>query len=677
MIAENEIIAAIEAGNQGAYGDVAQDSTQTNSIDDSWPVPLQTTQAVGADTVYAVINGKQFTASSPYFLNGNRSGAGPNNYNAYYDVSTSTLYLKDCIISEASTYRNSKGGSFGYHGIFIEKDTTIILQGDSTIALTGYSDLDSLKGIYALGSITFGGEGQLTIDYSDSNSGDLKFNGITTNSDFIINSGTLCFVGSTSSTESYGGIFVIDASVIVNGGNIRFSPAATGMITGIVCSSFYMSDGTLNILAASTNGESSYALFCWSSLSILGGQAYFAGFSNSAHGIYQASSNYHGPVSTAITGGQVTVIGSTKAFSEDVEDISLSLDTKKEQFIYVNTEASADGASLWNGQTPLGGKNTPYQYIVFSTVEKVWKPAQYAWQDDVAIFEDDNKNIGLINKRNQILMEPMDLDSISPFFEGLALIEQNGKYGFINHQGDVVIPLLYDDANAFSDGLALVRQNGRYGYVDKTGNMIISSQWINAKSFSEGLAAVGNSYWGYIDKKGNYVIDPIWDYASTFSGGIAVVKSMSGSSSDYQYINNDGEILNVVIREGLYSFEQDEKYGFKNNDGQIVIKPSFYSVGQFSEGLASYLSAFESYGFIDTNGKVVIQPRYEAVGSFSEGMAAVSVDGNYGYINQKGDIVIEPQWDFASSFSQGVAYVSKDNIHWYINSEGEPITPGF
>ncbi len=44
--------------------------------------------------------------------------------------------------------------------------------------------------------------------------------------------------------------------------------------------------------------------------------------------------------------------------------------------------------------------------------------------------------------------------SLRSFQEGLALIELNDKYGFIDKTGNVVIPLQFDYAHDFSEGLA-------------------------------------------------------------------------------------------------------------------------------------------------------------------------------------------------------------------------------
>jgi hypothetical protein len=55
------------------------------------------------------------------------------------------------------------------------------------------------------------------------------------------------------------------------------------------------------------------------------------------------------------------------------------------------------------------------------------------------------------------------------FFEGLASVELNHKYGFIDKTGKEVIPLEYKYTENFSKGLALVQLGYKWGYVDKKG----------------------------------------------------------------------------------------------------------------------------------------------------------------------------------------------------------------
>jgi len=79
----------------------------------------------------------------------------------------------------------------------------------------------------------------------------------------------------------------------------------------------------------------------------------------------------------------------------------------------------------------------------------------------------------------------------------------------------------------------------------------------------------------------------------------------------------------------------------------------------------------ERWGYIDQNGKIVIKPSYKAAAHFTEGLAPVKVDGQFGYIGRQGSIVIRPQFDEARFFYKGVAPVRKGKLWGYIDTKGE------
>lgn len=126
--------------------------------------------------------------------------------------------------------------------------------------------------------------------------------------------------------------------------------------------------------------------------------------------------------------------------------------------------------------------------------------------------------------------------------------------------------------------------------VVKDQTVIITEQFANKirkyeklGSFHEGLAlAQRNNLWGYIDTKGNEVIPCIYrgteagNYGHDFCEGLAAVRSEKGS------------------------------YGYINKEGEMVIKPQWDDVGDFSEGIASvYVSG--KLNFIDKHGKYIAE----------------------------------------------------------------------
>lgn len=106
-------------------------------------------------------------------------------------------------------------------------------------------------------------------------------------------------------------------------------------------------------------------------------------------------------------------------------------------------------------------------------------------------------------------------DANNLFSNGLAAVmDSNGKWGYIDKSGSYVINAQFDAVGAFEDnGLALVRvgdgETGKYGYINKSGEYAIDPQFDDALAFADNdLAAVKKeNRWGYIDKEGKTVID--------------------------------------------------------------------------------------------------------------------------------------------------------------------------
>ena len=77
-------------------------------------------------------------------------------------------------------------------------------------------------------------------------------------------------------------------------------------------------------------------------------------------------------------------------------------------------------------------------------------------------------------------------DEVGDFSEGFARVKQNGKYGCINLQGEVVIPCMYDWITDFFEGLSKVEQGRVWSVINKEGKVIVpvcdrSTKWSRAE----------------------------------------------------------------------------------------------------------------------------------------------------------------------------------------------------
>ena len=83
------------------------------------------------------------------------------------------------------------------------------------------------------------------------------------------------------------------------------------------------------------------------------------------------------------------------------------------------------------------------------------------------------------------------------------------------------------------------QMNGRYGYVNPNGRVVIRARFDDARPFREELAAVqiGNK-WGFIDLQGKTVVKPQFDEVEDFNWGYAIVRK----NGLYGAVNSKGEL---------------------------------------------------------------------------------------------------------------------------------------
>lgn len=122
----------------------------------------------------------------------------------------------------------------------------------------------------------------------------------------------------------------------------------------------------------------------------------------------------------------------------------------------------------------------------------------------------------------------------------------------------------------------------------------------------------------------------------------------------------------VKNEDGLYKFYRHGKWGYKTENGKVVIEPTFTEAFNFREGLAC-VEQNERCGFIDKTGEIVIPIQYDTACSFSEGLASVTKGDKCGYIDKEGNVVFDFTYEAATSFENGIALVKKEGKWGYMD----------
>lgn len=302
----------------------------------------------------------------------------------------------------------------------------------------------------------------------------------------------------------------------------------------------------------------------------------------------------------------------------------------------------------------------------------------------------ENGRLGFMDAAGKVVVQPQFLGSFSDlldgdrFSENLAPLPTGSKWGYIGPTGTYVINPQFDWAGPFHDGLAPVRVDGRVGFVDRTGKYVVNPQFNEAGEFSEGLAAfrMGDE-WGYIDRSGAYAVNPQFDHAGKFSGSLAPVLN----NERWGYIDPKGKfVINpqfelaspfhegravVAVGEG----DDGMQFGVIDRTGRYVINPQFQAAAErYREGLLR-VQMGGKFGFVDEKGAILINPQFDEAGDFHEGLAPVRVDDKWGFINTAGTLALRAQFDAAEPFAEGLARVRVGELYGFVNSAGAIVIP--
>lgn len=218
-------------------------------------------------------------------------------------------------------------------------------------------------------------------------------------------------------------------------------------------------------------------------------------------------------------------------------------------------------------------------------------------------------------------------DSVGHFgSSNLALVRYNNKYGFINKDSIIIVPVQYDDVYAT---ITETVSGSIYDDFIKANNIKWNWSWDKGQLMS----VCRDGKWGYINDKGEEVIPTVFDDVR--------------ESIVFKYIH-------------LIGVGKDEKYGFIDWNGNIIIPLVYDHVCRFYEGMCP--------------------------DEFKNDLAAVVKNGKMGFIDKFGKTVLpfdyEPQYNldyvvpvmFRPVWSNCVTDVKKDGKFGLIDVAGETVT---
>ena len=264
----------------------------------------------------------------------------------------------------------------------------------------------------------------------------------------------------------------------------------------------------------------------------------------------------------------------------------------------------------------------------------------------------------------------------------------NDKYGIIDKTGKVLVDFKYDYIfdDEKKENMYKVKIADKTGYIDTNGNAIVPVKFKRIGAFTDDLApaTINNLDWGYVNKKGETVIPFEYNKALPFKNGYAVVFK----NGKCGVIDKTGKIvvdikyehINGELTAGMFAVKSNGKYGFVDINGKVVIPFKYWSINAyklFKEGLAAVATSSGHWGFINNKGETIVPFKYSSVKYFENGYAEVQKGNTWIKVDKTGNEVLlddEPlPQDLKNALKQYNSYTLRDGVYFVRKQDREGV----
>jgi hypothetical protein len=216
---------------------------------------------------------------------------------------------------------------------------------------------------------------------------------------------------------------------------------------------------------------------------------------------------------------------------------------------------------------------------------------------------------------------------------------RSGKlWGYASPEKQIVIKPMYDDAKLFHEGYAAVKKNGKFGYINTTGKLVIPYKYLVAKPFR----------YGYTYLKGKPASDTIlFAGASVRKDGYEICINTSGATlykcpaikegntnegfkkqtvteKVYSDISNNGQLYDKIVDDyaiqnspdKFYIASKNNLFGVFNNRFEVIVPFKYKSIATLKNNNSNYLKVADETGMVgllNGDGSVALENAYNLI----------------------------------------------------------------
>jgi WG containing repeat len=294
-----------------------------------------------------------------------------------------------------------------------------------------------------------------------------------------------------------------------------------------------------------------------------------------------------------------------------------------------------------------------------------------AWFDPsggVAISGDFDLELptGVIDMSGQWI-EPLKLPWTPSFDQddpSIRWTQKDKLWGLARADGSWLVEPKFEQADVLVDGLARVKLDGKFGFIDRNGNFVIEPMFSRARSFERRIgktSAARDGVVGVIDRTGAWVLRTGYQeifLAATYGKDRIPFGWHFKKADRWGLLDLDGRVVvEADFDQALHRCNDGRLVAYKNKewlsfkaDGSPLQPPDGRLIDATCDGSPPYtMKIGDKLTLVDGNFDPVTPLRFDALVWAGRGIKNGKIDGKWGRIGADGRWLLEPKFDYLST----------------------------
>lgn len=279
---------------------------------------------------------------------------------------------------------------------------------------------------------------------------------------------------------------------------------------------------------------------------------------------------------------------------------------------------------------------------------------------------------GLIDHRGEVVTSP-NFDAMTDFDQyGYAKVQQGGSVGLINPTGQLQLPIQFDDLQVLGQQFIEVSEGKKQQLLDRSGKIILD-RYDDLMLWNEQLTTfeIGGK-WGIINANGTKIATAQFD---AFEPLGAFIVTKQGQKKGL--IDETGKVIlpcstsEIKLHENIILYKERGFWGAINNAGKTLIAPAYSSFQRVTPYLIVFQQELELVALSLLTNQLVKAQAIDGFEPFSKDYLLVKKDNQYGLIRLNNEWVIPAQYEEILTFTSELLRYKNEEGWGIIDYTGE------